>query len=446
MQADGDAINIGHASSTTAPMPAMLDQFAGLLRVAIGLDVASIGAPTLARAVRERQAACAIEDLHAYWQHVQQSNDELQELIETVTVPETWFFRERGAFAAMAQVVQQHWLPEHPDRPLRVLSLPCSTGEEPYSIAMALLEAGLPAKQMQIDAIDISAQALVAARRAIYGRNSFRGAELGFRQRHFRPSGHGYRLAPDVGRLVHFRQGNIFAPDVLPDFARYDIIFCRNVLIYFDADMQDRAISRLLGWLHEPGWLFVGSAETALLRARGMAALSMPMAFGFQRATASRAAAPLTPAPAKTPAPPTVSPNAFRQFAPALTTPVTSTVAPPIASCPILPEPAEAPSLAHAARLADLGQLDQAAALCQQHLHRNGPSPQALYLLGLVQDALGHRQQAERHYRKALYLDPEHGEALAHLACLLEQQGDTAGAARLHQRLARLSARSGNSS
>lgn len=435
MLADGDSINIDHSPGTAAPMPgapmpAMLDLFAGLLRDAIGLDVASIGTPTLARAIRERQAACRIEDPYAYWQHVQQSKDELQELVETVTVPETWFFRERGAFAAVAQVVQQQWLPEHPDRALRVLSLPCSTGEEPYSIAMALLEAGIPADQVKIDAVDISAQALATARRAVYGRNSFRGAELGFRQRHFMSTGDGYRLAPAVCRLVHFRQGNIFSSDVLPEFARYDIIFCRNVLIYFDSDMQDRAISRLLCWLHEPGWLFVGSAETALLRAHGMAAMAMPMAFGFQRAAAGRAVIPpAIAAPATMPALPVIS------------------AAPPGASHPLLPDAIQpAPSLADAASLADLGQLEQAAALCEQHLHLNGPSPQALYLLGLLQDALGCHRQAEQHYRKALYLDPDHGEALAHLACLLEQQGDAAGAARLHQRLARLSARSGKSS
>ena len=120
-----------------------LNDFDRLLKQAMGLDVASIGASALARAVQERQRACSVQDAGAYLERVRASDAELQALIEAVVIPETWFFRDRAAFAALVRFVQVEWLPFHADGCLRLLSLACSTGEEPYSMAMALLDAGL---------------------------------------------------------------------------------------------------------------------------------------------------------------------------------------------------------------------------------------------------------------------------------------------------------------
>ena len=121
-----------------------------------------------------------------------------RQLIETVIVPETWFFRDREAYVALVKVVLEEWLPAHGDGPLRLLSAPCSTGEEPYSMAMALFDAGLPANRFHIDALDISARSLARARRAFYGRNSFRGTNLSFRGRYFQAAAGGHHLAEAI--------------------------------------------------------------------------------------------------------------------------------------------------------------------------------------------------------------------------------------------------------
>src|SRR5437899_821468 len=110
-------------------------RFEALLKHTMGLDVASIGPAMIERAVRERLATSGAIDLDAYWQLVQTSETELQALIEAVIVPETWFFRDREAIEALARLAWEQSL--RTQRPLRLLSLPCSTGEEPYSIAMA---------------------------------------------------------------------------------------------------------------------------------------------------------------------------------------------------------------------------------------------------------------------------------------------------------------------
>src|SRR5262245_48566577 len=135
-------------------------EFEKLLKQTMGLSAATIGEATLERALQERQLACGLPDLQAYWDCLQGSAADLQELIEALVVPETWFFRHGEAFSALVEVARRGELRALPGAPLRLLSLPCATGEEPYSMAMALLDAGFLASQFHIDAVDISQRAL----------------------------------------------------------------------------------------------------------------------------------------------------------------------------------------------------------------------------------------------------------------------------------------------
>src|SRR5207249_345639 len=235
----------------------------------------------------KRLLACELQETHAYWERVRASEAELQELIEAVVVPETWFFRDREAFAALALTVYEDWLGAHPEDDLRLLSLPSSTGEEPYSMAMALLDAGFPANRFRVDAVDISARALARAGHAVYGKNSFRGNELGFRDRHFEATTHGYRLSDAVRRQVQFQQGNLLAAGFLPGVESYDVIFCRNVLIYFDRAAQDRALTVLVRLLTPKGVLFVAPSETGLL-IRGASSKRQPIARSICDSTVHR--------------------------------------------------------------------------------------------------------------------------------------------------------------
>jgi chemotaxis protein methyltransferase WspC len=402
-----------------------------LLRKTIGLNVASIGAPMLEHAIKTRRLACGLPDLQAYWEWVRRSETELQELIETVIVPETWFFRDAEAFNAMVSMARGALL--RSQRSLRLLSLPCSTGEEPYSIAMAMLDAGFPANCFNVDGVDISLRALIKARHAEYGKNSFRGSEQGFRDRYFRLRGQDYQLVDTVRRQVHFQQGNLFTPNFLFDTPPYDIIFCRNVLIYFDPAAQQRAVALLARLLTDDGCLFVGPAEASVLLNQGFASAKLPLAFAFHK----QGDQPKKARPAQPLLAPRQPPAVRRQPTPVAATPNTrpvSKVQPPIAASA---EPVD-DALSQASHLADQGKLTEAAALCESYLNSHGPSPRAFYLLGLVRDASGSHGEAAADYRKALYLDPNHYEALIHLAFLLEQQGDGEGAQRLYVRAKRV--------
>lgn len=401
-------------------------RFADMLERTMGLKASTIGASGVERAVSGRIRACNLEEREAYWEMLQHSRAELQELIEAVVVPETWFFRDPQAFIAIARIVQQD-LTGAASRPLRLLSLPCSTGEEPYTMAMALIDAGLPTDRFRIDAIDISGCALAKAQRGIYGDNSFRSQDLAFRERHFERMERSYQIKETVRGPVRFKQGNLFDAGFLDGGGVYDIVFCRNLLIYFDADTQCRAISILKRALSPDGTLFVGHSEAGLMHCDGLSSAKIPMAFAFR----------------PTAAVPDKQMSKFAARRPTSEPKVAIAKSTPRKSGHVFALRHEAPALAldELRRIADCGQLDEAVRGCEAYIRERGASPEAFFLLGLVSDASGDLSAAAGHYRKALYLEPNHPEALSHLALLLKKQGDVSGAKVLNDRMRRLDAR-----
>lgn len=410
-------------------------EFANLLNRTMGLSTDTVGLSLIESAVKTRVSACKSKNLQDYWEHVHTCDAELQELIDEVIVPETWFFRDREAFAAMAHEAYNQWLPHHPEGQLRLLSLPCATGEEPYSMAMALLAAGFPGSRFRIDAIDISVRLLKRAQTAIYGKNSFRGKDLDFRDRFFKPAGSEFRLADAVREQVHFHRGNLLDPLFAPDTAAYDFIFCRNVLIYFDRATQDRAVQVLTRLLKASGVLFVGPSETGLILNNNFVSAKWALAFAFHNK--AHAAPDLDTGAARPPKP---RRPAARGIPGPAAKPVARRGAPSRPAVTIAQPAGTETGLDEIFRFANQGRLSEALQRCEEFLRAFGPSVQAYHLMGLVHDATGMHQEAEQYYRKALYLDPGHHEALVHLAFLLEKHGDAAGAERLHRRAKRVNA------
>lgn len=408
-------------------------EFAHLLQRTMGLSADTVGLSTIESAVKARLSACGLENLHGYWEHVHACETELQELIDAVIVPETWFFRDRKAFAVLAHEACHQWLPQHPDGQLQLLSLPCATGEEPYSMAMALLEAGFPASRFRIDAMDISVRLLQRAREAVYGKNSFRGRELDFRDRFFKPKGGGFRVAEAVRAPVQFYHGNLLDPTCMPDTAAYDFIFCRNMLIYFDRATQDYAVRVLTRLLKADALLFVGPSESGLLLDHEFVSAKLPLAFAFRaKAHASPklvSGAVQLPRPRRAPVTTVARPAAKPVVMPLAAARPATTAGPPEAALTGLDE---------ISRLANQGRLSEAIQRCEEFLRVRGPSVDAYYLMGLTHDATGRPEAAEQYYRKALYLDPGHQETLVQLAYLLEKQGDAAGAQRFRRRAKRV--------
>jgi chemotaxis protein methyltransferase WspC len=415
-------------------------RIAALLKERMGLDPESIGVASVERAVRARCGARGLDDEQLYWEQLIASEQELQELIEAIVIPETWFFRDPEAFTALVRMLLEEWLPKHAEGTLRMLSLPCSTGEEPFSMAMALLDGGFPAQRFHIDAIDISLRAIAHAERGVYGKNSFRAKDLGFRDRYFESLERGFRLSDAVRRQVHFRHGNLLASGWLHGAHGYNAIFCRNVLIYFDRPMQNRAIEVLATLLAPGGLLFVGPSETGLTIDHGFVSAGIPLSFAFRRAEAITS----QPGPTR---------KILRVGIPAK--PI-DTSRPRTCATAVQPRPKreatleatpkdKAPTgsgrwIEEARRLANQGKLNEALKLCEQNLRDQPASAEAFYMIGMLHDAAGEVRKAAEHYRKALYLDPQHHEALVHLAVALQKEGDARGAQRLFDRANRQSA------
>jgi chemotaxis protein methyltransferase WspC len=403
-----------------------LVEFENLLRDKMGLNAASIGSPAVERAVKCRMAELGFKQAADYWGHLYPSADELQELIEAVVVPETWFFRAPQAFAALVSSVTKERWPV-----LRILSIPCSTGEEPYSLVMSLLDAGFLPQQLHVDAVDISARALAVAKRGVYGSNSFRGADRTFRDKYFQPTANGYALAEPLRSYVTFHQGNLLSPDLGFRKESYDVIFCRNLLIYFDRPTQEQAMRTLTGLLTPTGFLFVGPAEAFLASGSGFTSVNQTMSFAFRRTDAKPAVPLFVPQPRRRDVKSTILRPA-RTAVPYVT---------PMPAAPSLGVPGA--GLTTARRLADAGRLKEAAAWCNADLVERGPSCDTYYLLGLVSDAAGNREHAGACYQKAIYLQPEHVEALTHLALMKEGRGDFGAAERLHERARRVESATG---
>ncbi|MCK9796751.1 protein-glutamate O-methyltransferase CheR [Pseudomonas sp. MAFF 302030] len=410
-------------------------RFFDFLKQRIGLDVASVGPAIIERAVRQRSQALQLPSVDEYWLLLQNSRDEQQALIEGVIVPETWFFRYPESFATLVKLAQARLAELKGMRALRILSLPCSTGEEPYSIAMALLDGGFAPHQFKVQGLDVSPLSVERARRGVYGRNSFRGQDSDFRERHFSAEGERYQLSARVREQVHLQVGNVLDPGLLASEPAYDFVFCRNLLIYFDQPTQRQVFEVLKRLTHVEGVLFIGPAEGSLLGRLGMRSIGIAQSFAFSRQPAPPPEPlPIAPAPrASVPLPPV--PRSLAA-APVRQRPFASTKLPTRAG----PAAAvgEAPALlATIAALANGGKSAEAKAACEQYLRQYEPVAEVFYWQGLLSDVAGDAPQAQALYRKALYLDPQHAETLAHLAALLASQGDAAGARRLQARAAR---------
>jgi len=408
-----------------------------LLRQSIGLEANSIGSRVIAGAVDQRRIRLGLTDLQAYYTYLQTNLFELEELTEAVVVPETWFFRDREPFNYLGKHLKTEWLTAPYTKIFNILSAPCATGEEPYSIAITLLEAGLATTSFRIEALDISKAALAKARKAIYSHNSFRGEDNSFRDHYFQLTPGGYQLSEAIATTVNFRQGNLLDMGLSSHQEFYDVIFCRNVLIYFDAIARARTIEYLHYLLKPKGLLFVGHSETgSISTCSKFTPIRHPLAFAYQKVSRAN---PLEP-PLYLPPPPKITTH----HPPLLPKTSKKNVGLDSQLKPIL-EPILEPIknnlksvLIKARDLADQGHLEAAISLCETYLQQNRTSAEAHHLLGELHQAQGYLEQAELNFEKAIYLNPHLEEALVHLALIKEQQGDLNRAAVIWQRVQRL--------
>lgn len=224
----------------------------------------------LERRLSRRVMLLNLNDFRDYYRFLlydSKREEELSAIMDILTVNETYFFREPNLLKAFSEEI----LPElreknQHSKKLRIWSGGCSTGEEPYTIAMLILEDGrFFGWDIQITGSDISQRVLQVARKGVYGRNSFRQTDSYYIKKYFREEGEGFwRIKDSVKELVTFSYLNLLDPFRTRLIETMDVIFCRNVLIYFDMESRKKVIDMFYNKLCNGGYLLLGHAESLL--------------------------------------------------------------------------------------------------------------------------------------------------------------------------------------
>ncbi|HJV66568.1 MAG TPA: CheR family methyltransferase [Geomonas sp.] len=462
--------------------------FSSHIAAATGLQFETRNRSALERGLNKRMAVLHLDDCGEYLDYLRrygESRHELQKLLQYLTVGETYFFRYPAHFQALKERLASV---ARSGQPIRIWSAGCSTGEEPYSIAISIVEAfpDWRERDIQIIATDINHQSLSRARKGVYTQWSLRTTPPDYQQRYFRRAGEGFAIREEIKSLVSFHHLNLSAScqgEFCQELHDLDAIFCRNVLIYFSPEAAQEMVNAFAERLSAGGQLFLGHAESLFQRGPLLELERHRDSFFYVRREAATAEA------AHVTLHPQVRPETLRQAEPALdsatplpfaqpaATAVFAQPAAPKASAepPVTPaelqavqgQPASVSSLDNletARRLFDAERLDEAFDLLQTVLAEfptetgalilkgfilqakgrfeealdtcckvigiNDLLPDAYFLKGVVLDACGRLAEAADEYRKALLLDHDFVMPRYHMGRLHLKLGRVQEAAR----------------
>jgi chemotaxis protein methyltransferase CheR len=193
---------------------------------------------------------------------VSSNGNELTRLFDAITTNETYFFREEHQLNVFANTLIPKVLSQKKNARLRIWSAACSSGEEPYTLAIMLMEKFLSTRQFEIYATDISEGVLTSAKKAVYNSYATRNITEPHLKKYFSNSNNAHKLSDEVKKSVKFMKANLIDQKTIKSLRGMDIIFCRNVLIYFDEKSKQKAVSNLYDSLKPGGYLFIGSSES----------------------------------------------------------------------------------------------------------------------------------------------------------------------------------------
>jgi chemotaxis protein methyltransferase CheR len=243
-------------------------QFADLIYKESGIYMGEHKQALISARLGKRMRFLSIKNFDDYYEFIQkdQSRQELNNLLDAVSTNVTYFYREPDHFNLLASLVRQ-WVKERQTR-IRIWSAACSTGEEPYTMALILLEAVRNMSDIKILATDISNSVLAAARKGEYEGKKLEKISGKMIEKYFTPTGNNgnngkklYRVNGSIRKMIHFSRLNLSSPPY-PMKGPMDIIFCRNVMIYFDKRVKKRLLEDMYRLLKPGGYLMVGHAES----------------------------------------------------------------------------------------------------------------------------------------------------------------------------------------
>ncbi|SFI38372.1 CheR family methyltransferase [Planctomicrobium piriforme] len=442
--------------------PATLERIQRLLQARLGSDPQVYGPQSLEQAARSRRIATHSPSWDAYEVCLHDQEAEQQALVEEMIVPETWFFRDGQPFRNLRLQSQSHgWSGPNTDT-IRVLSVPCSTGEEAYSIAMILYDMGLREHRFHVDGIDVSQRSLERARRGEYSNYSCRERDVEFielQQRYLRNVNEKWRVVDEIRPFVTFQQGNLIDPLFLAGEAPYQIIFCRNLFIYLERQARQLALKNLKRLLAADGVLYVGHSEAQAFLGADFETCDQRYPFALQQTQSVAASTALAPIENSL-----VAAAASLLALPGFALPIVQNLQNIVRVVPQLPTlsnsggvndnnlkntslvtASPAPQieslLREAQAAADSGRLQTAAELCDELARRYPMSAAVSQLNGIVLRALGNYEKSILELERAIYLEPDQTESLTHLMQIHQLLGDEVRSEAVRRRLSRVTRR-----
>ncbi len=238
------------------------ERFRSLIYRESGIHFTGSNRTILESRLKERLRSIRTESLGGYYDMLMRDESELKVLLDSVTTNLTRFFRNTAHFQTFEYAVLPDlikWKREHHQKQIRLWSAGCSTGEEPYSLAIAMKEFLPPDMSAEIVASDISLKSLMVGKEGFYPETRVTGIPEKYLRKYFTRKDDGYRINDDIRRMIQFDYHNLKNDSTLRNL---DVIFCRNVLIYFDEVAQKAVVNRFWDTMGSHSYLFIGHSES----------------------------------------------------------------------------------------------------------------------------------------------------------------------------------------
>lgn len=383
----------------------------------IGLNADSVGLLSIARGINNSMKKNCISSALDYTAKIKSNPEIFKDLIEEIKVPETWFFRDAECFNFMKNHILSNIHQYSESKPLRILSSPCSTGEEPYSAAMLALDCGLTEKSVKIIGTDISHDSLEKAKKGNFRKSSFRNDYNDFQKKYFNFEHPEYHINNQIKNIPVFIIDNLVKKDFLKYEQQFDLIFCKNLLIYLNAEARGNVLQNIRRLLKNDGMLLVGLSEINYFTRNGFEQVKHNMAFACRKVEVKSLTAGISK-----------STEDNKKNAPKINKKSTSENKVKIESKKEKHIRYEVPfvySIENVKQMADKGDFAGAEKVCHTLLQNEYSNFEALYYMGLIQNSLKNIELATDYFKKVLYLNPDHYESLVHISLIYESFGDT---------------------
>lgn len=234
-------------------------RFRDIIYTSSGINFTEINRPILESRLKDRLKKTNIKSLDEYYKIITTEPEELKVLLDAITTNLTSFFRNTIQFYGLENYILPEIQKRKTDKKIKIWSAGCSTGEEPYSIAMVVKEKMDPSWQCEIIASDISFNSLMKAKEGFYHSSKVSGIPPNLLKKYTIPIGDGYQIIEDLKKMIRFDYHNLKYDSGLRNF---DIVFCRNVIIYFDTKAQIEVINRIYEAMADNSYLFIGHSES----------------------------------------------------------------------------------------------------------------------------------------------------------------------------------------